>query len=391
MGLSADPLRGAALRKNPRWFLAGPENHLAAAALNGVLQALAADAAAQPGRLPPGPLAVSPLVLHGPPGTGKSHLAHGLAEQWRSGRPRDGVLCLAASEMASEFAEAIERRAIDAWRWRLRSADLLVLENLGNIAAKTAVQIELLHTLDALAERGAQVVVTSRLPPLQIKTLLPALASRLCEGLQVPLSLPGPLARYELVRQLAGGRNIDLAESAARVMADALATSVPELWGFLLQLETSAREADGCQSAGNGAAGNGAAGNGAAGNGALPPSADRGPHVDAILVRRYLFARTGALRPTVGRIAVQTARYYALKLADLKGTSRRRGVVLARDVAMYLSRQLTPGSLAKIGDYFGGRDHTTVQHGCRKVDALARTDPGTRQAIDSLRQTLAGG
>ena len=121
----------------------------------------------------------------------------------------------------------------------------------------------------------------------------------------------------------------------------------------------------------------------------VPARMDNRP-IDAEAVREYLADRKGGRQPRVGDIAALTARYFALKVGELRGSSRRRPVVAARDVAMYLARSLTGMSLQQIGTYFGGRDHTTVIHACRKTETLVESDAATAQAIEQLRQKLQG-
>ena len=110
--------------------------------------------------------------------------------------------------------------------------------------------------------------------------------------------------------------------------------------------------------------------------------------IDAEAVRRLLAKREKGLRPQLRDIAAATARHFSLRLADLRGAARRRPVLVARHVAMFLARQLTKESLQRIGEYFGGRDHTTVLHGCRKTEELLQTDPAIRQAVDQLCRKL---
>ena len=153
-------------------------------------------------------------------------------------------------------------------------------------------------------------------------------------------------------------REFELADSILKLLAEGLAGTVPELLGAMLQLEVPARQ--------------------------------EGRRVDARRVREFLSRRDEALRPKLRDIAALTARHFSLRLADLRGASRRRLVVAARDVAIYVCRQLTSESLGRIGEYFGGRDHTTVLHACRKAQEQMDADPAIRQAIDQLQRKLAG-
>jgi chromosomal replication initiator protein len=363
-----------------RQFIAGPENHLALVAVQRVLKQgvgraaadrVAADKAAiDKGRADDGaspstherPLQeralFSPLVLYGPSGTGKSHLVRGLAKQWLERRKQARVVCLTAAEFAGQYAEKIDNRTIDVWRKQLRQAELFVLEDLGQLAGKLSAQQELLHALDALEQRDAAVVVTSRWAPAEMSTLAAGLQSRLESGLCVPLSLPGAEARHAIVCELAAAQRLKLSDQAARALSDALPVTAPELAGALAQLELESRSE---QTA-----------------------------LDEALIRKYLASRQSRRQPSLQAIASQTARYYALRVTDLKSSSRRRAVVAARDTAMYLARQMTAKSLKQIGDYFGGRDHTTVLHGCRKTEHLLQSDPGARLAVLELRRGLTG-
>lgn len=321
----------------PECFFAGPENALVEVAVRSVLDERTAR--------------FNPLVVCGPPGTGKSHLAWGIAAQWRS-MFRTRVVCLSAKEFAGELADAFEVNAVVEFRLKYRECSLLVLEDLQTLAGRSTAQIELIHTLDALLDRGSQVLLTASDPPTRLSQLHPLLASRLGAGLVVTLSPPGVEVRTRLLRHWAGLRCIELSESVARILAGEVHGSVPELCAAFAELESAARL--------------------------------NGVGIDAESARQYVRQRNAAAEPPLSAIAVQTARHFSLRLADLRGPSRRRAVVTARDVAMFLARRLTSHSLEQIGHYFGGRDHTTVLHGCRKTGNLLKTDPAVQRAIERL-------
>ncbi len=324
-------------------FFAGPENRLVEPAVLGVLTR----------RITP----FNPLVLYGPSGTGKSHLARGIAATWKENFPQNRVVCVTAVDFAREMKDAFEAQSVEDFRRRYRSACLAVFENLGEVANKPCAQEELICTLDTIIHRGGQVLATIAATPQEIGGFCPALQSRLAAGLCLPLALPGADARRAILQRWSDLREFALADSILKMLAEGMAGTVPELVGAMLQLEVPARE--------------------------------EGRGVDARHVREFLARRDAALRPKLREIASLTARHFSLRLSDLRGQSRRRPVVVARDVAIYVSRQMTCESLSRIGAFFGGRDHTTVLHACRKTEQQMEADPAIRQAIDLLQRKLS--
>ncbi len=334
----------------PCHFLAGPENQLVEVAVRSVVDRQA--------------VVYNPLVLYGPSGTGKSHIARGLASLWSGGKGdrsrRSRVVCTTAVDFARELAEAIEAQAVEEFRTKHRTADLLVFEDLGMLATrkseKLSAQEELIHTLDALLAEDRWVVVTAAAAPAELPGLMPALQSRLAAGLTIPLAPPGPAARLAVLRQLAAIRDIALPEPVVRLLAENLSGTTPELAGALTELTVSA-------------------------------SFDAAP-IDLQEVKRFLAEKSGPRQPSLHDIALATARHFGLRLSELKSPERRRALVAARGVAMYLARRWGEKSLEEIGRYFGGRDHTTVMHSCRTTGELVKHDPATHEAIERLRVAL---
>ena len=323
-------------------FVSGPENLLAASALRPYLDRTATH--------------YSPLVLYGPHGSGKSHLAQGLNQWWQQHFPAEMVLCQAGSEFAHAHVSAMESHGLESWRRQIRDVELLILDDLGQLSGKRGAQQELLHVLDSLAERGALVVFTARTLPTHWPGLLSALRGRLSAGLAVPLSLPAAGTRRAILEKLAAARGLAFPKRTMHRLADGLSVNVPTLIAALLELEFEARV--------------------------------DGESVNHHRVRRFVDEHRSAKAHSVRDIAGLTAKYFGLKLSDLKSPLRLQPLVAGRGVAMYLARQLTDKSLENIGAFFGGRDHTTVLHACRRTERLLKTDRGTRQAVAELKRFL---
>ncbi len=302
-------------------FLAGPENRLVEVAIRSVLDEspepqLDRDSSDETDRQLDAPLTAhrltiySPLVLYGPSGVGKSHIAHGLAAVWKARGRRQRVVTTTAVDFARELADAIESQAVDEFRTKYRTANLLVFEDLGMLATRKSgklnAQEEFVRTLDALSAEEHWVVVTASAAPNELPGLLASLRSRLTAGLAIPLAPPGPEARSAVLRKLAALKEMRLPQRVADALAEGLSGTVPELAGALAQL---------------------------AGR-----SESSGAPIDVSAVRTYLAQRNRRQQPSVHDIALATARHFSLRLSDLKSPVRRRALVNARGVAVYLAR-----------------------------------------------------
>jgi chromosomal replication initiator protein len=349
-GIADIPLSGQSLTPGPhadrsrprRWrldgFVAGPENWLAVEAVHNVLD--------RPGRY-------NPLLLYGESGTGKTHMARGLAAAWKASRGA-GVEYVTAVAFARELADSVETQTLEHFRSKYRGAELLVIEDLGRETKRRSMQTEnyqeLIVTLDAAIASGRQVVATARTAPSLCSELPPALQSRLTQGLSVALLRPRPETRRELLDRLAAVQGVELTPAAAALLADGLDATVPELHAALSEIETSDER-----------------------------------RIDAEAARHYLRDSNRLRQPPLAEIASAVARYFSLKVADLKSSSRRRAVVSARNVAFYLGRHVSGTTFQQVGHFFGNRDHTTVMHGCRKVETLLESDPAMREVVAQLR------
>lgn len=340
-------------------LLVGPENALAHASV----MALA--------RGEPDAEGLSPLVLHGPAGVGKSRLLAGLVEARLARRPGAAVAHLEAEAFAAGCAAAARRGGGAGWaelRERFRGLDLFVLEDLHALERAPLALEELGHTLDALADAGAAVAVSAREGPGRWprRGWPPRLVSRLSGGLAVRVDPPGPTSRRRFVLDRARSRGLTLAADAVEALAEA-ADGYRTLEGWLARLALATR-LDG----------------GRPGGGALGRA-----RVEALLADDAPAPGSGSGPVAAGAIeaiARAVAARFGVRLRDLRSASRRHALVVPRHLAIHLARELTGASFATIGAYFGGRDAKTVRHACRTSARRLAADPALAASVASLRR-----
>lgn len=323
-------------------FVAGPENQLIEVAVAAVLEEPTS--------------AYNPLVLSGPSGSGKTHLSGGLFRAWKTLYPRRPAVLVTATDFAREHRDAVETKTEGQFLVPYLRARLLVIENLDELNGRAAVQQALTVLMDQLLAKGAWIVVTSRTNPARLDGLQEALRARLASGLTVPLVLPNVETRLAILSQVARLRGLALDDGVLETLSEGLALPVPELVGALVQLEGEARL--------------------------------QGTTITLAATQRLLAERRDTRRPSLSQIAKATARHFGISVSDMRGVSRRRAIVAARNVAMYLARNLTENSLDRIGGYFGNRDHTTVSHGCQRAEQRLQLEPTVRDAVAELEAKL---
>ena len=310
------------------------------------------------------PPAYNPVVLCGRTGTGKSLLAHGVAGRFRHQHKGSRVVFTTGADFARDYALALQTDALQDMRHKYRRANLLVIDDLHEIAQKATAQDELIRTLNSLLKRNRGVVATLRQSPLETSALLPGLASRLSGGLLVPLEPPGDAARRQILQQLADARGASLtADVMDLIISGVPGTSVkpvtvPQLLAVLNRLDQCPDES--------------------------------GQEINEQQVRRCLVSRQPTVEPQLRSIAKHVCKHFKVRLTDLRGPARQQRIVRSRGVAMLLARRLTGNSLEQIGRFFGNRDHTTVLHACRKTESIMESDPSIRQAVEKLVLQFCG-
>jgi chromosomal replication initiator protein len=322
---------GESGKLNPKYlfetFVIGSSNRFAHAAAVAVAEAPAK--------------AYNPLFIYGDSGLGKTHLLHAIGHYARSLYQGARVRYVSSEEFTNDFINAIRDGKQDLLRRRYRDVDILMVDDIQFLENKESTQEEFFHTFNTLHNSSKQIVISSDRPPKQLVTLEDRLRSRFEWGLITDVQPPELETRIAILRKKAAQEGLNAPPEVLEFIASKISTNIRELEGALIRVTAFA-------------------------------SLNRAP-VDlplAELVLKDLIPDANGPEITAATIMAQTAAYFGLSMDDLCGTSRSRVLVTARQIAMYLCRELTDMSLPKIGQQFGGRDHTTVMHADRKIRSL---------------------
>ena len=332
-------------------FVVGKPNELAHAAARRVAEG--------------GPVTFNPLFLYGGVGLGKTHLMHAIANELGARHPRLRVLYLSAEQFMYRFIQALREKQIMDFKELFRSVDVLMVDDVQFIAGKESTQEEFFHTFNALVDQGKQIVISADRAPGEIKDMEERIRSRLQCGLVVDLHPTDYELRLGVLQQKSESYrvqddSIDIADGVLEFLAHRITSNVRVLEGALTRLFAFASLV--------------------------------GRRIDHELAQDCLadILRASDRRVTVEEIQRKVAEHYNIRLADMIGPKRVRTVARPRQIAMYLAKELTTRSLPEIGRRFGGRDHTTIIHGVRKVEELRGSDPQLAEDIDLLRRALSG-
>jgi chromosomal replication initiator protein len=266
------------------------------------------------------------------------------------------------ADFARELATAIDDQTLVEFRRKYRSAGLFVLDDLLQLSGRTAALQELQHVLDEFEAREVPVLITSRRPPDEIVGLPPALRSRLNGGLVLTVCSPGIAAREKILHRTAAQLGIVLSPAAAHLLAEKISRTAGELRGVLSELLVELNSTSDGQ---------------------------KSQPIEAEDVRRFLSKHSATHRPKLNQISALVAKYYGLTPSTLATPSRRRQVVLARAVAIYLGRTLCGSSLKSLGKHFGGRDHSTALHNFRQIETRLAHDSQLSGAVEHLSSLLS--
>jgi chromosomal replication initiator protein len=341
-------------RLNPKYlfdtFVIGASNRFAHAAAVAVAEAPAK--------------AYNPLFIYGESGLGKTHLLHAIGHYARSLYPGTRVRYVSSEEFTNEFINSIRDGKADAFRKRYRDMDILLVDDIQFLASKESTQEEFFHTFNTLHNANKQIVLSSDRPPKQLVTLEDRLRNRFEWGLITDVQPPELETRIAILRKKAVQEQLNAPPEVLEFIASRISRNIRELEGALIRVTAFA-------------------------------SLNRQP-VDlglAEIVLKDLIPGGEDAAPEITATAIMaaTADYFGHTVDDLCGASRSRVLVTARQIAMYLCRELTDLSLPKIGAQFGGRDHTTVMHADRKIRALMAERRSIYNQVTELTNRIKNG
>ena len=301
----------------------------------------------------------NPLFLYGGVGLGKTHLMHAVGNAIKERKQDAKVIYMHSERFVQDMVKALQNNAIEEFKRYYRSVDALLIDDIQFFARKERSQEEFFHTFNALLEGGQQVILTSDRYPKEIEGLEERLKSRFGWGLTVAVEPPELETRVAILMKKAEQAKIELPHDAAFFIAQRIRSNVRELEGALKRVIANAN------------------------------FTGRAINIDFVReALRDLLALQEKL-VTIDNIQKTVAEYYKIKIADLLSKRRSRSVARPRQMAMALAKELTNHSLPEIGDAFGGRDHTTVLHACRKIEQLKEESHDIKEDYSNLIRTLS--
>ncbi len=334
---------------NPKYtfdtFVVGNSNRLAHAASLAVAEAPAK--------------AYNPLFLYGGVGLGKTHLMHAIGHYILSQNPNSKVVYVSSEKFTNELINSIREYRNEEFRNKYRNIDVLLVDDIQFIAGKEGTQEEFFHTFNALHENNKQIIISSDRPPKEIPTLEERLRSRFEWGLLADVQAPDLETRIAILRKKANIENILVPDDVMLYIANNIQSNIRELEGALIRV--------------------------------VAYSSLTNKDITEELTEEALkdiLSNSKPIEITVDLIKEAVAKSFKIKLEDFQSKKRTRAIAFPRQIAMYLTRELTDLSLPKIGDEFGGRDHTTVIHACDKINTDMQDDENLKRKIEGVISSL---
>jgi chromosomal replication initiator protein len=327
-------------------FIVGKSNELAYNAAQAVAE--------------PGPVGFNPLFLHGTTGLGKTHLMHAIGNAFLQRQPDARVASMSAEKFMVEFLAALRAKDTIAFKQRLRSVDLLMIDDVQFIAGKESTQEEFFHTMNEIISAGKRLVITADRSPQNLEGIQERILSRMAWGLVADINPADYELRLNILHAKLGTmtQNVAVPAEVIEFLARKITANVRELEGALNRVVAYAALVN------------------------APVTLQFTRETLADLLRAH------EKKLTIDEIQRKVADYYALKMTDLLSARRAREVARPRQVAMYLAKKLTPRSLPEIGRRFGGRDHTTVMHAVKRIEELRAADSELNNDVVHLTRLL---
>ncbi|KMM36402.1 chromosomal replication initiator protein DnaA [Guptibacillus hwajinpoensis] len=306
--------------------------------------------------------AYNPLFIYGGVGLGKTHLMHAIGHYVIEHNPNAKVVYLSSEKFTNEFINSIRDNKTVNFRNKYRNVDVLLIDDIQFLAGKEQTQEEFFHTFNALHEESKQIVISSDRPPKEIPTLEDRLRSRFEWGLITDITPPDLETRIAILRKKAKAEGLDIPNEVMLYIANQIDTNIRELEGALIRV--------------------------------VAYSSLINQDMNADLAAEALKNIIPSSKPrviTIHDIQTVIGDHYSVKLEDFAAKKRTKSVAFPRQIAMYLSRELTDFSLPKIGEEFGGRDHTTVIHAHEKISRLVDSDTELQKKVHDIVEQLKNG
>jgi chromosomal replication initiator protein len=304
--------------------------------------------------------AYNPLFLYGGVGMGKTHLMHAIGHEVKRRQPIANICYVSAEKFTNEMINSLRNDRMTSFRDRFRGVDVLLIDDIQFIAQKERTQEEFFHTFNALHESMKQIVIASDRPPKELAEIEDRLRSRFEWGLIADIQPPDLETKVAILQKKAESEQSNLPTDVAMFIASNVRTNVRELEGALVRLIAWCNH--------------------------------NGMEITLQSTQQCLkqFIDTQVRKITIDAIQKSVAENFAMRVSELKQKNNSRAVVVPRQIAMYLAKNLTEASLPEIGRQFGGKHHTTVMHSIAKIDELRRTDKDLNRTINKLQELLNG-
>ena len=303
--------------------------------------------------------AYNPLFIYGGVGLGKTHLMHAIGHHVLSNKPNAKVIYTSSEKFTNEFIKSIRDNETEAFREKYRKIDVLLIDDIQFIQNKEQTQEEFFHTFNELHQNNKQIVISSDRPPKEIAKLEDRLRSRFEWGLIVDITPPDYETRMAILQKKIEEENLDIPPEALNYIANQIQSNIRELEGALTRL--------------------------------LAYSKLQGKPITTELTAEALkdiIQSPKSKKITIQDIQKIVGQYYSVRIEDFSAKKRTKSIAYPRQIAMYLSRELTDFSLPKIGEEFGGRDHTTVIHAHEKIANDIKSDPTFKQEVENLEKEI---